>query len=62
MFLDLYKLYKKNGYSERSPLEDFNTEVFAGILRISIPILNDFIQLLKLPDDDYEIKTLDNSD
>ncbi|MGW1454529.1 PD-(D/E)XK nuclease family protein [Salegentibacter agarivorans] len=57
MFLDLFWLYKKNGYSNRSPLEDFNTEVFAGILRLSEPILKDFIELINLPVDSYEVKT-----
>lgn len=57
MFLDLYKLYKKNGYSDRSPLEDFNTEVFAGILRLCPCILKDFTALLDLPEDEYEIDT-----
>lgn len=57
MFLDLYKLYKKNGYSERSPLEDFNTEVFAGILKLKPDLLEDFIELIDLPKDDYKVKT-----
>lgn len=57
MFLDLYKLYRKNGYSKRSPLEDFTTEVFAGILKLNPVILEDFIQLIGLPADEYEVKT-----
>jgi len=57
MFLNLYRLYRKNGYSDRSPLEDFNTEVFAGILNLSNKIFNDFINLLELPEDNYEVRT-----
>lgn len=57
MFIDLFRLYKKNGYSARSPLEDFNTEVFAGILRLNPMILNGFIELLHLPEGEYEVKT-----
>ena len=57
MIQDLYHLYKKNGYSNRIPLEDFNTEVFAGILKLYPVIKNDIISFLGLPEDDYAITT-----
>lgn len=57
MILNLFQLYRKNGYSHRSPLEDFNTEVFAGILRIEETILAEFITFLKLPWDRYQVIT-----
>ncbi len=54
---DLYKLYKKNGYSDRIPLEDFNTEVFAGILNLYPEIKQEIIDFLELPDDEYLVST-----
>jgi hypothetical protein len=57
MFQDLYRLYKKNGYSDRIPLEDFNTEIFAGILNLFPEIKDEIILFLDLPADDYEIET-----
>ena len=58
MFLDLINLYNKNSNSNRTPLEDFNTECFANILRLFEIVKNDFIyNFLKLPEDKYVIKT-----
>ena len=56
MFNQLLKLYKK--HSEKTPLEDFTTEVFVGILNLEEEIKNSFIvDFLKLPAKDYNIKT-----
>ncbi len=56
MFLDLIKLYKNN--PNKTPLEDFNTECFANILRLYKDIKLGFISnFLKLPEDDYRIRT-----
>ncbi len=60
MIQDLYKLYKKNGYSDRIPLEDFNTEVFAGILNLFPEIKQEIIDFLDLPADDYLVSTQSN--
>lgn len=58
MFLDLINLYTKSGNSNRTPLEDFNTESFANILRLYENIKSDFIfNFLRLPQDSYQIKT-----
>ena len=56
MFDSLLQLYKTNTY--KTPLEDFNTECFAGILNMYPKIKNDFIfNFLSLPKDDYKILT-----
>lgn len=57
MFQELYNLYNKNGYSSRVPLEDFNTESFAGILNLFPMIKKEIVDFLDLPDDDYKIET-----
>ena len=58
MFLDLINLYTKNSNSNRTPLEDFNTECFANILRLYEDVKVEFINnFLKLPEDNYTIKT-----
>ena len=58
MFLDLINLYKKSIKSDRTPLEDFNTECFANILKLYKNIKNDFIlNFLGLPQDEYRITT-----
>ena len=58
MFLDLINLYKKSIKSDRTPLEDFNTECFANILKLYENIKNDFIlNFLELPEDEYRITT-----
>ncbi|WP_459926603.1 PD-(D/E)XK nuclease family protein [Flavobacterium covae] len=58
MFLDLINLYNKNSNSNKTPLEDFNTECFANILRLFEIVKKDFIyNFLKLPEDKYVIKT-----
>jgi hypothetical protein len=54
---DLYKLYSKNGYSDRIPLEDFNTEAFAGILKLYPEIKKEIIDFLGLPEDEYLVST-----
>lgn len=56
MFQDLLKLYKNT--SNKTPLEDFNTECFAGILNMYPKIKDDFIfNFLSLPKDDYKVIT-----
>ena len=58
MFLDLIKLYNKQKDSGRIPLEDFNTECFANILKLYPEIKQDFIiNFLNLPIDDYDVST-----
>lgn len=58
MFLDLINLYNKNSNSNRTPLEDFNTECFANILKLFEVVKIDFIyNFLELPQDKYIIKT-----
>lgn len=56
MFLELIRLHK----SSRSPvpLEDFNTEAFAGVLKMYPEVLDQFCNsFLKLPEDKYLIRT-----
>lgn len=58
MFLDLINLYNKSGKNNRVPLEDFNTECFANILKLYKYIKQDFIEnFLQLDIDEYTIKT-----
>ncbi|MES2486558.1 MAG: PD-(D/E)XK nuclease family protein [Bacteroidota bacterium] len=57
MIQELYKLYHRHDKSTRIPLEDFNTEVFAGILRLYPDILNAFTIFLNLPEDNYLVLT-----
>lgn len=57
MFQELYKLYKTRNQSNRIPLEDFNTEAFAGILKLHETVADRFYSFLGLPPDDYLIKT-----
>ncbi|MFC0604961.1 PD-(D/E)XK nuclease family protein [Winogradskyella pulchriflava] len=56
MFNNLYKLYS-NTNSNRTPLEDFTTECFAGVLQCNPAILADFVNLLKLDAGDYKVNT-----
>ena len=56
MFNSLYKLYS-NTNSNRTPLEDFNTECFAGVLQCHPDILASFVELLGLQKGDYKITT-----
>jgi hypothetical protein len=56
MFNELYKLYGKRN-SDRTPLEDFNTECFAGVLKMSEGILETFVEFLKLPAGKYAVST-----
>lgn len=58
MFLDLINLYQKSFNSRKTPLEDFNTECFANILKLFKDVKNDYLSnFLNLPADNYEIKT-----
>lgn len=61
MYNNLYKLFRRKDESEtqnRSLLEDFNTEVFVGLLKGNDSLKEKFVkQFLKLPEDDYEILT-----
>ncbi|QAA80876.1 hypothetical protein EI546_03640 [Aequorivita sp. H23M31] len=57
MFNNLYKLYRNNN-SQHTPLEDFNTECFAGILNCYPEILNSFVvDFLDLPLGAYNVST-----
>lgn len=54
----LIQLYSKNSHSGRTPLEDFTTEAFAGILENDISLKDSFASnFLNLPEDDYHVKT-----
>jgi len=56
VFLELIRLHK----SSRSPvpLEDFNTEAFAGVLKMYPEVLDQFcVEFLELPEDKYVIRT-----
>lgn len=56
MLNNLYRLYKNN--NNKSPLEDFTTESFVGILRFDEYLLNDFcISFLGLEKESFNIKT-----
>lgn len=56
MLNNLFKLYLRN--RTKTPLEDFTTEAFAGILNYDSKIKNDFVStFLQLPEKDYRIKT-----
>lgn len=56
MLNQLLGLYKK--HQTNTPLEDFTTEVFVGLLNMEDNIKNSFItDFLKLPKDDYRLKT-----
>lgn len=58
MIIDLYKLFKQFKNSNKLPLEDFNTETFAGILNLYPDIKEVLIKnLWKLPEDNYRITT-----
>ncbi|WP_192877695.1 PD-(D/E)XK nuclease family protein [Arenibacter hampyeongensis] len=56
--MDLIHLFNKNQIGGRTPLEDFNTEAFANILKMYPEICDDFCKnFLQLPEDRYSIKT-----
>jgi len=56
MLIDLYNLFKRsNEYS--TPLEDFTTECFAGVLQQHPAVLDTFVKWLKLPDENYKVRT-----
>lgn len=57
MLVKLLSLYKKESKSERTPLEDFITEVFAEILRKDDTVLKAFVRFLELPEDEYSVST-----
>ncbi len=54
MFVNLFKLINKVG--DRTPLEDFTTECFAGILK-NPDILKSYAEWLGLPKGDYKVFT-----
>ncbi|MCR8666226.1 PD-(D/E)XK nuclease family protein [Aestuariibaculum sp. M13] len=56
MFISLYKLYNSTN-SNRTPLEDFTTECFAGVLQCNADVLVNFIKFLKLKPGNYEVLT-----
>ncbi|MNJ85847.1 hypothetical protein D3C87_33270 [compost metagenome] len=56
MLNNLYRLYKSNRL--KSPLEDFTTEVFAGILKFDPSLLNDFcVDFLGLQKEPFVLRT-----
>lgn len=56
MLNQLLKLYKK--HRTKTPLEDFTTEAFVGLLNLEDEIKNKFLyEFLKLPKSDYLLKT-----
>lgn len=56
MLNNLYKLFKNN--SLKSPLEDFTTEAFVGVLKFDNSLLNDFcVMFLGLEQEEFSIKT-----
>ncbi|QCD61108.1 PD-(D/E)XK nuclease family protein [Tenacibaculum maritimum] len=55
MINELFNLYKNN--SNKTPLEDFNTECFAGILKLYEEIKVAFTNFLELPNDNYKVVT-----
>ncbi|KIA99456.1 hypothetical protein OA93_04630 [Flavobacterium sp. KMS] len=56
MLNQLLKLYIRNSY--KTPLEDFTTEVFTGLLNLEEEIKISFIEdFLKLPKSDFQLKT-----
>ena len=58
MLTRLVELYSKNANSGKTPLEDFTTEAFAGVLENNTSVKTQFIQeFLELPIDNYSIKT-----
>ena len=59
MIQDLFRLFNKYHRSIKTPLEDFNTETFAGILKLYPTVKNILIEeLWELPPDNYKVKTL----
>ena len=44
----LLELYKKNRASEKTPLEDFITEILVGVLENDNELLDSFVNNLKL--------------
>lgn len=54
MFINLFNLISKAG--SKTPLEDFTTEGFAGILK-NPEILKSYVNWLKLPPGDYKVFT-----
>lgn len=56
MLNQLLRLYKK--HRTKTPLEDFTTEVFVGLLNLEEDLKESFItEFLELPKDDYRLKT-----
>lgn len=55
MFNNLYKLYRNS--SIKTPLEDFNTECFVGVLNLETSILDAFVTFLGLEGTNYKIST-----
>lgn len=54
----LIGLYSKNSNAGKTPLEDFTTEAFAGILEHNEEVKKKFVNdFLKLPQDDYRVLT-----
>lgn len=56
MINQLFNLYRR--HSSKTPLEDFTTEAFIGVLGLNEDIKKDFLnKLLGLPEGDYQIRT-----
>ncbi len=56
MLLDLYNLFNRN-LNGKTPLEDFNTECFAGVLKHHTEVLETFTKWLKLPEGNFKVST-----
>ena len=56
MLVDLYNLFNRN-LNGKTPLEDFNTECFAGVLQHHPNVLETFTKWLNLPEGNYKVIT-----
>lgn len=56
MLTDLYNLFRKSNASS-TPLEDFTTECFAGVLSHHTNVLDTFAEWLRLPKERYKVRT-----
>jgi hypothetical protein len=58
MISDLFKLFKQYKHSSKTPLEDFNTETFSGIMNLFTNVKDELIKnVFKLPPDNYNVST-----
>lgn len=55
MISNLFKQFGKS--TKQTPLEDFNTEIFCGILKYHTDVLRSFVIFLDLPEGNYKVNT-----